>query len=282
MRRAAVLTVVVACALSVWGQNPAELFEKAPPDIDEALRARINKFYQYHVEGKFRAADALVAEDSKDVFFGADKQRCRSFAITKISYSDNFTRASAMVICDTEMMMPPVGLIPIKMPIRSLWKVENGEWYWYVEPPPPGSSLNSMFGVPGPAGPPPNSTGAAGAPSAPAAPGPPITFTPLLDLETLQNAVRADRTSVTFAVGTKGTERIQLANRLPGGVRLELRPAKLPGFEISLDKENLEKGESATLSITYLAAADSKPGATALVVVVTPAEQEIPIRIEVK
>jgi hypothetical protein len=279
MRKTAVVGIVLAGALLAWGQNPAELFEKAPPDIDEALRARINKFYQYHVEGKFRAADALVAEDSKDVFFGADKQRCRSFAIAKITYSDNFTRASAMVICDTEMMMPPVGLIPIKMPIRSLWKVENGEWYWYVEPAPPGSKLNSMFGVPGPAAPPSN---AAGAPSAPPAPGPPITFTPLLDLETLQNAVRADRTSVTFAAGNNGTERIRLSNRLPGGVRLELRPPKLPGFELSLDKDNLEKGESATLSITYSAAADSKPGAAVLVVAVTPAEQEIPIRIEVK
>jgi len=279
MRKTAVVGIVLAGALLAWGQNPAELFEKAPPDIDEALRARINKFYQYHVEGKFRAADALVAEDSKDVFFGADKQRCRSFAIAKITYSDNFTRASAMVICDTEMMMPPVGLIPIKMPIRSLWKVENGEWYWYVEPAPPGSKLNSMFGVPGPAAPPSN---ASDAPSAPPAPGPPITFTPLLDLETLQNAVRADRTSVTFAAGNKGTERIRLSNRLPGGVRLELRPPKLPGFELSLDKDNLEKGESATLSITYLAAADSKPGAAVLVVAVTPAEQEIPIRIEVK
>lgn len=280
MRRAAVLAVVGAAAVLAWGQNPAELFEKAPPDIEEALRARITKFYQYHVEGKFRAADALVAEDSKDVFFGADKQRCRSFTITKISYSDNFTRASAMVVCDTEMMMPPVGLIPIKMPIRSLWKVENGEWYWYVEPAPPSASLNAMFGLRGAAAAPPaNSAGAAGSP---AAPGPPIPLTPLVDLEMLQNAVRADRTSVTFAAGAKGTERIQLSNRLPGGVRLDLQPPKLQGFEVSLDKQNLEQGERSTLSITYQASADSKPGSATLIVIVRPAGQEIPIRIEVK
>lgn len=271
------LIAVLVCASPLASQNPAELFEKAPPDIEEALRARVTKFYQYHVDGKFRAADALVAEDSKDAFFGADKQRCRAFTIARIQYSDNFTRASALVICETEMMMPPVGLIPIKMPLRSLWKVENGEWFWYVEPPKPGSPLSTMFGVPGSQTPPPQPS-----PDGSPAPPPMPAFTPLVDLETLQNAVKADRTEITFVAGTKATERVRLANRLPGGVRLDLRPSKIPGFEISLDKQDLEQNEVATLTISYQPGAGDKPVPAVLTVLVTPAEQEIPIRIEVK
>jgi hypothetical protein len=51
------------CAVAA-AQQPAELFSKAPPTVDAALRARISKFYQLHVESKFRQAEALVAEDT--------------------------------------------------------------------------------------------------------------------------------------------------------------------------------------------------------------------------
>lgn len=48
-----------------FAQQSDDLFEKAPPNVDEALRARITEFYQYFVDGKFRDADGLVADDSK-------------------------------------------------------------------------------------------------------------------------------------------------------------------------------------------------------------------------
>ena len=56
-------------------QDPADLFRKAPPEVDDALRQRVTAFYQAHVDGKFRAADQFVAEDSKDAFFEAPKRR---------------------------------------------------------------------------------------------------------------------------------------------------------------------------------------------------------------
>ena len=56
-------------------QEAGNIFEKAPPEVDEALRARITRFYQAFIDGKFRLADALVADDSKDVFFAAEKRR---------------------------------------------------------------------------------------------------------------------------------------------------------------------------------------------------------------
>jgi hypothetical protein len=42
------------CWLLLWGiacfgQDPAALFQKAPPDVEEALRARIQKFYGFYM-----------------------------------------------------------------------------------------------------------------------------------------------------------------------------------------------------------------------------------------
>ncbi len=79
------------------GQDSGELFRKAPPEVDAALRARISKFYQAHVDGKYRLAEPLVAEDTKDFFYQANKPHYLSFGITRIDYSDNFTKAKATI-----------------------------------------------------------------------------------------------------------------------------------------------------------------------------------------
>jgi hypothetical protein len=65
-------------------QGQVDLFQKAPPEVDEALRARVTKFYQAHVDGKYRLADEVVAEDSKDAFFEARKPRYRKFELSRI------------------------------------------------------------------------------------------------------------------------------------------------------------------------------------------------------
>ncbi|MGC8794691.1 MAG: hypothetical protein ACP5U2_15005, partial [Bryobacteraceae bacterium] len=127
------LLVALTAALCAQAQTAAELFEKAPPEVDQALRERVKFFYQCHVEGKFRQADQVVAEDSKDAFFAAEKPRYRGFEIVRIVYSDNFTRARVVVAVDTDFMAPGIGRIPVKAPLTSLWKLENGQWWWYVD-----------------------------------------------------------------------------------------------------------------------------------------------------
>ena len=129
-RLMALVTVLLAAALA---QSPAELFEKAPPQVDEALRARVTRFYQAHVEGKFRVADQYVAEDSKDAFFSADKRRFGGFEITRISYSDSFAKARVVTTVDDEFVNP-LGRYAVKMPLTTLWKLDQGEWFWYVVP----------------------------------------------------------------------------------------------------------------------------------------------------
>src|ERR1700726_4555299 len=93
LRRVLPVLPLVASALA---QNPADLFSKAPPDVEEALRARISKFHQAHVDGKPRRAEEVVAEDSKDFFYDMKKPKALSFEIGKIEYSKDFTEAKAI------------------------------------------------------------------------------------------------------------------------------------------------------------------------------------------
>ncbi|MBM3775494.1 MAG: hypothetical protein FJW37_10065, partial [Acidobacteria bacterium] len=60
------LTCLFMATAVAAAQAPSDLFEKAPPEIDRALRERAARFYQAHVDGQFRKAEALIVEDSKD------------------------------------------------------------------------------------------------------------------------------------------------------------------------------------------------------------------------
>src|SRR5271155_3842655 len=74
----------------------AQTDSAAPPAvIDQALRARVTEFFNDHVEGPagFRKAMDLVAEDTKDYYFSAQKIQFKSFKIDSIKYSDHFTTA---------------------------------------------------------------------------------------------------------------------------------------------------------------------------------------------
>src|SRR3984893_18862048 len=108
------LSILLPLLVSALAQTPADLFAKAPPDVDEALRARISKFYQAHVDGKPRRAEEMVAEDSKDYFYGRKKPKSLSFEIGKIEYSKDFTEARAIVVVETYVPVLGFGNKPMK------------------------------------------------------------------------------------------------------------------------------------------------------------------------
>ena len=130
-----VLKVLLVLAVSIASaQVSSDLFEKAPPHVDEALRAKVTFFYQSHVDGKFRQADTVVHEDSKDAFFVADKEKYREFEIVKIQYEEDFTKARAVTAVGKDFFMPGAGKLPVTVPLTTFWKLEDGEWWWYVTP----------------------------------------------------------------------------------------------------------------------------------------------------
>src|SRR5579864_2967688 len=124
---------LIACALAS-GQDTSDLFEKAPPPIDEALRARVTQFYQAYVSGKFREAYPLVAEDSQDAFFGASKEALKSCEILRIKYTDDFTKADVVEACKGEWNYHGVKTAT-SFPLTSHWKIVDGQWFWYYVKP---------------------------------------------------------------------------------------------------------------------------------------------------
>lgn len=117
------------------GQSALEVFQKAPPAVDEALRKRVSEFYQHHVDGTMRKAMQLVAEDSQDAFFNAQKSRMKMFEINEIRYGKDFQDATVMTLCEREVAVPLSGVQMMKMPVESSWKLVGGQWMWYIPKP---------------------------------------------------------------------------------------------------------------------------------------------------
>src|SRR2546423_9602828 len=120
------------------------VLDKAPPDVEDALRARITEFYQLHVDHKYRKAEELVADDSKEIFYSSAKADLTKFRISNIAWSDQFTRAKATIVGTMPISMPGFGGKLTHVPFPSLWKLEDGQWRWYAEKP---ESRVTPFGV---------------------------------------------------------------------------------------------------------------------------------------
>ncbi|MGA2600263.1 MAG: hypothetical protein ABSH09_25125 [Bryobacteraceae bacterium] len=226
----------------VIAQDAANLFEKAPPDVDQALRARVTKFYQAFVDGKFRLADALVAEDAKDVFFAAEKKRYKACAIGNIAYSDNFTKAKAVVSCDTDYFMMGRQLA-IKLPISSQWKLVDGEWFWYVTPPSEQQTYDTPFG---PMKRPPEQ--GSGDPAAASLP----VRDPAAVIAQVTNGIRVDHTSLDFNSSKSSRQEVVVKNGLPGDITL-IASTGIAGLSVQPGKSMIHARGDLKLVIAFKA-----------------------------
>lgn len=258
-----VIVVLAASVMGIGAQELSDLLQKAPPEVDAALRARIAKFYQAHVDGKFREAYELVAEESKDIFFAAEKPRYRSFSILKVDYSDNFTKAKAVVACETETSMFG-NRFTVQMPVTSLWKQVGGEWFWYTLP--PSDEVLTPAGVmkPGPA---------------PQAGHWKELGTRAPRIPALQSMVRADKGEVTLNLSGESSDSVKITNPLPGPVTLSLEYQAAPGLEVTLDREQLGANETAVVTFRSSFKGEIPKGDITVNVRVMPTAQLIPIRV---
>lgn len=252
--------ILFVCCLSapflILGQSP---FDKPPADVDDALRLRVTQFYQYHVDGKLRPAEQLVAEDAKDDFYAAMKPAIKGFRIDQIAYSDNYTKAKVTMV--GKAMVSFMGMSApqlMDMPFPSFWKIEGGKWcfYYYVDP-----ERMTPFGK-------------QKAPPKDPKTGGPMQFKPA-DLSTISQGVKPDRTSVKLG---DAEEKVELTNKLPGVVMLSLSEKEYAGIDAKLDKLELKGGETATLTIKPKSAV-GRPR-TMVGVIVQPSNQYIQIEVK--
>jgi hypothetical protein len=231
MRYWILVTVVswVAAAQSA----PTDVFEKGPPEIEAALRANVSKFFQAHVDGKFRQAEEVIAEDSKDHFYNMEKKRYLSFETVKINYAENFKKAQVITAVEVEWRSPRLGVMRVKPPMTSLWRLEDGEWRWYVEVQ---KDWKTPWGQMHPG---------------PDDPSRAARLFKGVDVQTVVSQVTADQTKFLLSGYKPSSAEATITNSMPGEIRLRLEPLARPGLEIKLDRDVLPAGEKAKLTVSY-------------------------------
>jgi hypothetical protein len=226
-----------AIVLTASAQQPSPEAAAA----EAALRARAQQFFDMQVAKKYRPAEDMVAEDSKDEYYNGNRYNIKSYTIQNVELLADSSRATITIKAKTTLTALGVPPIDLDVSLTSLWKLEDDRWVWYVDPT---ALLNTPFGKIRPT---PNG-------------GPPPSITPgnLPDLSALQQSVKADKTSVTMSL-SEPVQTVIISNELPGPVDLvELDSDKIAGLSSELGKKHLEAGEKTTLRLKLVGEAKGK------------------------
>ena len=267
------LLIALPLASQTPAQNTPKPTPKAPKEVDDALRARIKQFYDYHVQGKYRLAEPLVAEESKDDFYALAKPDLHSFQIANIEYTDNFTKAKVTILGAMPVSFPMAGMKVMDVPFASYWEIQNGVWCYYFNKV---AARQTPFGELKEA-PKEYKAGTAPSISVPASPEEASRM-----IAQLQSALKVDHTHVDLAPGK--SETVKVTNTLPGPVSLSVdcpdRPLAKTGITATFDKKNLKGNDSATL--TFTADASTPAGLIPIIINVDPTRQVLSLMIAVK
>ena len=228
-----------------------------PPEVDSALKARVQEFYQLMVDHKFREGEQMVADDSKDFYYDAKKPEIKSFSIGKVEYSSDSLSAKVTIQAKVDVLFPGAGPQTFDMPSTSNWKMEGDKWCWFVDKE---ALLQTPFGKASPSSP--DSKANSGA-------------LPRI-VTSLASAVTVDRSQIRFDAARPQKEVIVVKNALPGPVTIE-KGFPVPGIDVSIAKSSLAANESAEVTISPIEGASERPDSFALIV--KPLNQKISISI---
>ncbi|HTR35050.1 MAG TPA: hypothetical protein VMH80_04065 [Bryobacteraceae bacterium] len=238
MKCSSVSCLLLFAALAAFGQANSELFDKAPPPIDEALRSRVNQFYEAQMAGKFRDAYAMVADDSQDAFLEASKQKYKSCEIIKVRYSDKFTEATVVESCKSYWNFEGQSTLA-SFPITSSWKVIDGQWYWHFVKPkfvPSPFSPSGFIAVPD--GKDPSSVSV-------------LPNDVKSEAKAILAKVSVDKEVVHLRTDQDSEDVIHVSNKMPGSIHLQLEKTDVPGLKITLGKIQLNANEETTLAFQF-------------------------------
>jgi hypothetical protein len=231
--RFTIATLILACA-SASAESPTAVFDKAPPQVEKALRERIDKFFQAHIEGKFRLAEQVVHEDSQDIFYNAQKQKYISYEIVKIDYAENFTKATVVTAVEMDWQTARLGRIRVKPPLKTLWKVDGGQWWWYAVPQ---KDWDTPFGRMTPGGEPTKTA---------------VPQWTLQDPTRVLKQVEVSKHDIKLSSFEKSEDFAEIRNGMPGNLTLEIhKQSHAPGLDVKLSKTSLASGETARVTFTY-------------------------------
>lgn len=226
---------ILFLAATAWAQQP-------PPaaDPESVLRERIQQFYQLQVEGKHRQAESMVADDTKDDYYNGRKPDIKAFRIDSIEMDKDSAHAKVVMKVKVVFLMPGAGAQIIELAPPTYWKMENGEWRWYIprelkDATPFGKMAlkedGSGFDMKG------------------AAPG----GIEKPDVGALQGQVSIDQHSVELSAAAPDSV-ITISNGLPGPTDLRVDPhvEMIKGLTVKVDKLHLDQGEKTQVHLHFL------------------------------
>jgi hypothetical protein len=278
--------------LLLSAQTTPELLPEsaAPPAVAQALRERVTIFYGYHVGGVNRRAIDLVAEDTKDYYFGSQKIQFDDFKIDRVEFAPGFEKAVVTLIVKQPWNVQ--GRVATSERQQTThWKLEDGKWVWYLET--QGIWLTPM----GPSDLAANRAAEAKAQLMKVNPDGSLQLPPdfadparvAAQAAAILSQNRLDKNAVQFVWDQPGQEQITFLNGVQGDVLLELagRP-EIPGLTVSIDKTALRAKENGVIRIVYDPPKDEGPAdryiPTERVTVrlnVMPFNQEFPISVTI-
>jgi hypothetical protein len=244
-------------AVTAWAQQPSP----AAAEAEAALRARVEQFFQLQVDKKFRPAEAMVAEDTKDIYYNGKKFNINSFAIDKVYLLDDNTHAKVTIKAKVTRALPGFGFVDFDSPSTTLWKIEDGQWMYYVDP---GAGFQTPFGMIQ------DKNGNSGSTPASLA-------GKIADLSSIQSLVKIDRDAVALTLD-EPAQTVMVSNDLPGAVDLELQAGQIAGLSAQLEKKHLEAGEK---TMIRLRATGKDKGAGVVHLVVSPIGTQLDISVKI-
>jgi hypothetical protein len=257
MRAVPFLLTPVLAAFTLHAQ--ADLFKQAPPDVDLALRARVKKFYQAYVDGKHRTAMPMVAEDTQDLWFDSDKPKYLSFELLTIKYADDFRKANVTVVVEQEMKQR-FGHMMSKVPTSTTWRIDDGQWVYYVDKAVRGTK-ETPFGT--------MKAGAGGDSSQSG-------LSRLTDKSQIAKGVWLDKGEVHLG----DSDEVVVTNGLPGEVHLILETDQLEGLTGKLDQATLAPNGKAKVRFEYVPTQNAPTKALQARIIVRETQQTIPVDIK--
>src|SRR4051812_48984270 len=114
-----------ALAATAWAQQAPQPAQAAT----EALRDRVQQYYQLMEDKKYRQAEGMVAEESKEDYYVGRKPDLKGFEVMSLDLTDEHT-AKVTVRAKIMMLMPGAGAQIFDMPSPTYWKIEQGVWCW--------------------------------------------------------------------------------------------------------------------------------------------------------
>jgi hypothetical protein len=231
-----------------------------PADVDAALRSRVKEFYDLQVARKYRPAEQLVAEDTKDFYYASKKPDIKAITIKEIQYAPDFKSAKVMLL--SKMMVMFIGAPPTIMdiPFTSYWKIDEGKWCWWVDQ---SKLLDTPFGRVHP--------------SSDVSKEDAAKVLSRLSSVSQMSGVQADRLRIPLDPEHPKPETVVLKNTLPGPVTIQSMTSS-PALKIEIEKADLGAEESTQVTITPLAGSTDRP--EQVVLKIGPLGQMIPITLD--